>query len=93
MENKQAMALAVGVGALGTALVYLGYSAYHKNNDLENIEELDNKSVLQKIWDNSPESGKTVKKDKNLVVEAAKKKNSAWGKFWKNEHEELNNEE
>ena len=29
MENKQAVAVAVGVGAIGTALAYLGYSAYH----------------------------------------------------------------
>ena len=28
MENKQAVAIAVGVGAVGTALAYLGYSVY-----------------------------------------------------------------
>ena len=30
MENKQAVAVAVGVGAVGTALAYLGYSAYQE---------------------------------------------------------------
>ena len=35
MESKQAVAVAVGVGAVGTALAaYLGYSAYNNNQDI-----------------------------------------------------------
>ena len=34
MENKQAVAVAVGVGAVGTALAYLGYSVYNNNADI-----------------------------------------------------------
>ena len=36
MERNQAIAVAVGVGAVGTALAYLGYSAYHQNDDTNN---------------------------------------------------------
>ena len=39
MENKQAVAVAVGVGAVGTALAYLGYSVYNKNEDISNLTE------------------------------------------------------
>tara|TARA_B110000285_G_C15119667_1_gene616329 strand:- start:2289 stop:2678 length:390 start_codon:yes stop_codon:yes gene_type:complete len=39
MENKQAVAVAVGVGAMGTALAYLGYSVYNKNEDISNLTE------------------------------------------------------
>jgi len=39
MENKQAVAVAVGVGAVGTALAYLGYSVYNKNEVISNLSE------------------------------------------------------
>jgi hypothetical protein len=39
MENKQAVAVAVGVGAVGTALAYLGYSVYNKNEVISNLTE------------------------------------------------------
>jgi hypothetical protein len=39
MENKQAVAVAVGVGAVGTALAYLGYSVYNKNEDISNLTD------------------------------------------------------
>ena len=44
MENKQAVAVAVGVGAVGTALAYLGYSVYNNNADIDNLAEAENNS-------------------------------------------------
>ena len=57
MENKQAVAVAVGVGAIGTALAYLGYSAYHKNSDIAHIEGESQKksSWLDNLWNKSNE--------------------------------------
>ena len=37
MENKQAVAVAVGVGAVGTVLIYMGYSVYNSNKDTDNL--------------------------------------------------------
>jgi hypothetical protein len=53
MENKQAVAVAVGVGAVGTALAYLGYSVYNKNDDTKNLVEDENKSWIGSLWTNS----------------------------------------
>ena len=54
MENKQAVAVAVGVGAVGTALAaYLGYSAYNNNQDIANLAEAQNNSWWANIWSNS----------------------------------------
>jgi hypothetical protein len=92
MENKQAVAVAVGVGAIGTALAYLGYSAYHgskkerNDNDLYNEvdkEENDKKKDVQ--------LEEAIKEEENMKL-AAKRKNSAWGKFWHNSHEDMKKE-
>ena len=68
MENKQAVALAVGVGAVGTALAYLGYSAYQKKDKVAEVEreEIENKaSWLSNLWNKSEEK-------KNLYNEVDK---------------------
>jgi|TARA_B110000971_G_scaffold221334_1_gene268038 hypothetical protein len=55
MENKQAVAVAVGVGAVGTALAYLGYSVYNKNEDISNLtEDVSNltEEVTKPWWSN-----------------------------------------
>jgi len=60
MENKQAVAVAVGVGAVGTALAYLGYSVYNKNEDISNLaDDVSNlteevtKPWWSSLWSNS----------------------------------------
>ena len=50
MENKQAVAVAVGVGAVGTALAYLGYSVYNNNADIDNLAESQNNSWWANVW-------------------------------------------
>tara|TARA_B100000035_G_scaffold99064_3_gene84038 strand:+ start:150 stop:506 length:357 start_codon:yes stop_codon:yes gene_type:complete len=58
MENKQAVAVAVGVGAVGTALAYLGYSAYQKKDKLAEVEteQIEEKaSWLSNLWNKSDE--------------------------------------
>lgn len=55
MENKQAVAVAVGVGAVGTALAYLGYSVYNKNEDISNLtDDVSNltEEVTKPWWSN-----------------------------------------
>lgn len=92
MENKQAVAVAVGVGAIGTALAYLGYSAYHgsrkeinDSNDLYNEVdgEVDKKKDVQ--------LEEAIKEEENMKL-TAKRKNSAWGKFWHNSHKDMKKE-
>jgi len=53
MENKQAVAVAVGVGAVGTALAYLGYSVYNDNDDTKNLVDSQNDSWFANLWTNS----------------------------------------
>ena len=58
MENKQVVAVAVGVGAVGTALAYLGYSAYQKKDkvaDVETTETEAKSSWLSNLWNKSDE--------------------------------------
>ena len=46
MEKGQAIKVAVGVGAVGTALAYLGYSYYNQESDTANITAEDEKKNL-----------------------------------------------
>ena len=58
MENKQAVAVAVGVGAVGTALAYLGYSAYQKKDKVADVETTQTEaksSWLSNLWKKSEE--------------------------------------
>ena len=106
MESKQAVAVAVGVGAVGTALAaYLGYSAYNNNQDISNLAEAQNNSWWANLWANSNTAGETLynevddgpqlkaalnEEGKNVKVE---KKESAWPTFWKGEYDKANEEE
>ena len=104
MENKQAVAVAVGVGAVGTALAYLGYSAYHNKSDIAHIEKPKEKaSWLNNLWSNSnkekslyndeekedPQLKSALKEEEENIKLTAQKKNSAWGKFWEKSHADL----
>ena len=105
MENKQAVAVAVGVGAVGTALAYLGYSVYNNNADIENLAEAQNNSWWAELWSNSNTDEETVLSpvgdaDGPQLKEALKeetnnveKKESAWPTFWKGEYDKANEEE
>jgi len=53
MERNQAISVAVGVGAVGTALAYLGYSYYANNkSDTDNLVGA-KKSSFFDFWSNS----------------------------------------
>lgn len=95
MENKQAVAVAVGVGAVGTVLAYMGYSVYNSNKDTDNL--VSKKSWWETVWKSteSPielynDETKEQESPKNVKLQAVKK-SSAWGKFWSNSHSEMNN--
>jgi len=108
MENKQAVAVAVGVGAVGTALAYLGYSAYQKKDKVADVEtETEVKSSwLSNLWNKSEEKEslynqvdgaddvqlKEAIKEERNVKMSATKKNSAWGKFWSDSHLDMQKE-
>ena len=102
MENKQAITVAVGVGAVGTALAYLGYSVYNNNKDVVNLVESQNNSWWENIWSNSntDSSGELyndidkgddvpLEDGKNIKIE---KKESLFTTFWKNEYDADKNE-
>lgn len=93
MENKQAVAVAVGVGAMGTVLAYMGYSVYNSNKDTDNL--VVKNSWWGNMWKNteSPDElyndeTKETETHKNVKLQAVKK-SSAWGKFWSNSHSEM----
>lgn len=102
MERNQAIAVAVGVGAVGTALAYLGYSAYHQNDDTNNLVEKE--SWFSSLFKNSNtetphhlepppnelkvEETVTDKVETQLKEDASsRKKGSSWGQFWKGEYD------
>ena len=101
MENKQAVAVAVGVGAVGTALAYLGYSVYNNNQDIDNLAESQNESWWGNLWSNSNTSeelpGNDVQveeaiKEEEAVNKKVEKKEAAWPTFWKGEYDKSKNE-
>ena len=103
MENKQAVAVAVGVGAVGTALAYLGYSVYNNNADIDNLVESQNNSWWANVWSNSNTVTEEVEKDVQLEEaikeeeavnkKVEKKETRAWPTFWKGEYDDAKNDE
>lgn len=91
MENKQAVAVAVGVGAIGTALAYLGYSAYHGSKKETNENDLYNEVDKEDDKKKDVQLEEAIKEEENVIL-AAKRKNSAWGKFWHNSHKDMKKE-
>ena len=100
MERNQAISVAVGVGAVGTALAYLGYSYYNKETvDTNLVEEPKEQTAW---WNNLFENSNTVTEEANTpivednnisdtptetVKENLVEKASAWGQFWKGEYD------
>ena len=74
MEKNSAISVAIGVGAVGTALAYLGYSYYSKKNDTDNIvEQEDNTSFFDSLWNNSnTEQKETVEVEDKPVQQEMK---------------------
>jgi len=88
MENKQAVAVAIGVGAVGTALAYLGYSAYQKKDKVDDEKE----SLYNEVDGVDDVQLKEAIKEETNVKISATKKNSAWGKFWSDTHKDMQKE-
>ena len=88
MENKQAVAVAIGVGAVGTALAYLGYSAYQKKDKVADEKE----SLYNEVDGVDGVQLKQAIKEETNVKISATKKNSAWGKFWSDTHKDMQKE-
>ena len=65
MERNQAISVAVGVGAVGTALAYLGYSYYNKESDTANLVEEPKQQTAW--WNNLFENSNTVTEDDNTL--------------------------
>lgn len=104
MERNQAISVAVGVGAVGTALAYLGYSYYNKENDTDNLVKEPNQQTAwwnNLLFENSNTIDEEVKSinvednetTDNIITRGLKmedEKASAWGQFWKGEYDEKN---
>ena len=68
MERNQAISVAVGVGAVGTALAYLGYSYYNKETDTANLVEEPKQQTAW--WNNLFENSNTIAEEvKTVTVE------------------------
>ena len=101
MEKGQAIKVAVGVGAVGTALAYLGYSYYNQEPDTANITaESETKTFWNELWSNSNteegkdnvDEGQEMKDLKGTSAGIVEKDitSNAWGTFWKKSFEEKN---
>jgi len=100
MERNQAISVAVGVGAVGTALAYLGYSYYNNETDTVNLVEEPKQQTAW--WNNLFENSNTnteelvytnVEENKthdDNNIETTVEKASAWGQFWKGEYDGKN---
>lgn len=74
MEKNQVLAVAAGVGAVGTLVGYLGYSYLtNKQSSLYNEVEAD---------DNDTNVSLTEEKSQQLTT--------MWQKFWKTEYNDIN---
>lgn len=77
MEKNQVLAVAAGVGAVGTLVGYLGYSYLtNKQSSLYNEVEVD---------DNDANVSLTEDKSQQLTT--------MWQKFWKTEYNDINKKE
>ena len=94
--RNQTIAVAIGVGALGTALAFLTYSHINKvdkSNLTNNLIEEDNddqSSWVSNLWTNNKkekiEQDESIEqKDESIEKNSVKKE---WGSFWKKEYNE-----
>ena len=97
MERNQAISVAVGVGAVGTALAYLAYSYSNPEDDTANIKDTkENSSWFNKLFENS---NTATEKDVKQVEktnsegesESEQKTTTPWGQFWKNSFDDAKN--
>jgi len=98
MERNQAISVAVGVGAVGTALAYLAYSYSNPEDDTANIKDTkENSGWFNKLFENSntatEKDVKQVEKTNSFIVEPAteQKTTTPWGQFWKKSFNDAKN--
>ena len=90
MEKNQAITLAIGAGALGTALAFFGYNymnlqtneASEKDKSLYN--EVDNDNEVDNS--NKEDEGQELKEIKKEVEKEVVDKKTAWAQFWGQEY-------
>ena len=74
MEKNQVLAVAAGVGAVGTLVGYLGYSYLtNKQSSLYNEVEVDDNDTNVSLTEEKSQQLKTM-----------------WQKFWKTEYNDIN---
>ena len=87
MEKNQAITLALGAGALGTALAFFGYN-YMNQQTVESSQT--DKSLYNEVDNNDKEDeGQEMKEIKKEVAEEVKTtvdKKTAWAAFWGQEY-------
>ena len=99
MERNQAISVAVGVGAVGTALAYLAYSYSNPEDDTANIKDTkENSSWFNKLFENSnTATEKDVKQVEKTNSEGEseaateQKTTTPWGQFWKKSFNDAKN--
>lgn len=84
MEKNQAITLAIGAGALGTALAFFGYNYIN----LQTNESSENdKSLYNEVNnDNEEDEGQELKEIKKEVEKEVIDKKTAWAQFWGQEY-------
>ena len=100
MERNQAISVAVGVGAVGTALAYLAYSYSNGEDDTANITGNTKRPWYETLFENSntendekvTEAANPSNNESKSGVDGEKENKSAgWGGFWRNEYADAKN--
>lgn len=85
MEKNQAITLALGAGALGTALAFFGYN-YMNQQTVTESEEVPNDDDLYNDVSNGEEKGTEMDEIKKEVQQEVVDKKTAWAAFWGQEY-------
>lgn len=85
MEKNQAITLALGAGALGTALAFFGYN-YMNQQTVTESKGVPNDDDLYNDVSNGEEKGTEMDEIKKEVQQEVVDKKTAWAAFWGQEY-------
>ena len=87
MEKNHAITLAIGAGALGTALAFFGYNYMnHQTVESSQTEESLYNEVDKEVNEGEGVEMKKIKKEVADEVKGAVDKKTAWAAFWGQEY-------
>ena len=92
MEKNQAITLALGAGALGTALAFFGYNYMNQQTVVSSAQDDDSlyneveREGDEEVKEDEGQEMKKIKKEVEEGVKGAVDKKTAWAAFWGKEY-------